>query len=50
MNIRPQMWSSDLTLTPIFNVKYGICYILAEMIRLPRNKKQTYRVNSRPQM
>ena len=34
----------------IFKVKYGICYISAKMVRLPQNKKQTYQLNSRPQM
>ena len=34
----------------LFKVSYGICYILAKMVRLPWNKKQTYGLNSRPQM
>ena len=34
----------------IFKVKHGICYISAKMVRLPRNNKQTYLMNSRPQM
>ena len=31
-------------------VKCGICYISVKMVRLPRDEKQTYRLNSRPQM
>ena len=31
-----------------FNVKYGIWYPLAKKTSLPRNKKQAYRLNSRP--
>ena len=35
----------------IFKVEYEICYISAKkMFRLSRNEKQTYRLNSRPQM
>ena len=34
----------------IFKVKYGIGYISAKMVRLPRNEKQTHRLNFRPQM
>ena len=34
----------------IFKVKYGICYISAQMVRLPRNEKQIYRLNSGPQI
>ena len=34
----------------IFKVKYRICYISAKNGRLPRNKKQTYQLNLRPQM
>ena len=41
LNIKPQIWPSDLTLTLNFQVKYGICYILAKIVRLPINKKQT---------
>ena len=40
----PWLWSWPW----IFNVKYGICYIAANIVRLPRNEKQ-YRLNSRPQ-
>ena len=31
----------------IFKVKFGIC---TKVVRLPRNKKQAYQLNSRPQM
>ena len=34
----------------IFKGKYGICCISTKMVRLPSNKKQTYRLNSCPQM
>ena len=34
----------------IFNVKYGICYISAKMIRLPRNEIEIYQCNTRLQM
>ena len=35
----------------IFKVKYGICYrSQPKVVWLPRNEKQTYRLNSRPQM
>ena len=34
----------------IFKVKYWIGYISAKMVRLPRNKKQTHCLNSRPLM
>ena len=48
-------WDHQLWLWPwhwpwIFKVKHGICYISAKMVRLPRNQKQTYRLNSMPQM
>ena len=33
-----------------FKVKSGICYISAKLVRLPRNQKQTYRLNARTQM
>ena len=34
-----------------FKVKSGICYISQpKMVWLPQNKKQTYRLNARPQM
>ena len=33
----------------LFKVKYVICCISAKMVWLPRNDKQTYRLNSRPQ-
>ena len=34
----------------ICKVKYRICYISAKKVRMPRNEKQTYRLNSRAQM
>ena len=34
----------------IFEVKYGIRYISAKVVRLPRNKKLTCRFKSKPQM
>ena len=34
----------------IFKVRNGLCYILAKMVRLPRNEKLTYWLNSWPQM
>ena len=34
----------------IFKVKYGIRYISATMVLLPRNEMQTYHLNSGPQM
>ena len=34
----------------IFMVKCGICYNSAKMVRLPRNEKQTYRLNHGTQM
>ena len=34
----------------IFKVKYGISYISAKSAPIATNKKQTYRLNSRPQM
>ena len=33
-----------------FKVKYGLCYISAKTVRLPWNKKQTYRSNFRHQV
>ena len=48
------MLPSDLTLAVTlalnFKGKYGIHYFRPKMVRLPRNKKQTYRLNCKPQM
>ena len=46
-----QIWPWPWPWPWIFKVKYGICYISQPKVaRLPRNEKQTYRLNSRPQM
>ena len=61
LNSRPQIWPMELTLAMtltflswpsawIFRVKYGLCYISAKIFWLPQNKKQTYRLNTKPQM
>ena len=43
-------WFSLWTWPRIFKVKYGIRYISTKNVQLPRNKRQTYRLNSKPQM
>ena len=45
-----QVWPWPWPWPWIFKVKYGIRYISVKMVPLPRNEKQTYRLNSRPQM
>ena len=61
LNSRPQIWPMELTVAMtltflswpwawIFRVKYGLCYISAKIVWLPQNKKQTYRLNTKPQM
>ena len=42
-----QVWTWPWPWPWIFKVKYRICYISAKMVRLPRNEKQTYRLNSK---
>ena len=43
-----QVWPWPWASPWIFKVKYRICYISTKKIRLPRNEKQTYRMNSWP--
>ena len=44
-------WSIlGVSLTYNFQFKYGTCYISGKITRLPRNEKQTYRLNFTPQM
>ena len=46
----PLGWPWPWPWPSIFKVKYGICYISAKIVQLPRNKKQTYQLISRPQL
>ena len=61
LNCWPQMWSVGFTVAMtmtfsswpwpwIFKVKYGICYISDKSGLIAKKQKQTYRLNSRPQM
>ena len=47
-----QVWLWPWAWPWIFKVKYGICYtyLNKKKVRLPRNEKQTYQMNPRPQM
>ena len=44
------LWPWQWPLPWIVKVKHQICYLSAKIVWLPRNKKQTYQWNSRPQM
>ena len=50
LNCDHQIWPWPWPWPSVLKFKYQICYISNKMVRLPRNEKQTYRLNSRARM